>query len=105
MPTLHLLFSHELTAGQQADARQNWGVTQFVRLPSDCSTCGAMCRLIWIAWKITCSPFLSGLSNITQTALAEAYLAALTKQTDPRYRRDQLSHIQKTLVGQPLPVR
>ncbi|NJO00297.1 MAG: hypothetical protein HC880_00270 [Bacteroidia bacterium] len=41
----------------------------------------------------------------TQTALAEAYLAALTKQTDPRYRRDQLSHIQKTLVGQPLPVR
>ena len=35
MKTLYLLFSHKLTAEQQADARQSLGVEDFVALPDD----------------------------------------------------------------------
>jgi hypothetical protein len=32
---LFLLFSHSLTPEQELDARENWGVTEFVVLPDD----------------------------------------------------------------------
>lgn len=35
MPTLHLLFSHNLTEEQISDAKQNLGITEFVSLPED----------------------------------------------------------------------
>lgn len=35
MKTLFLLFSHSLTEEQKQDARQNLGITNFVKLPED----------------------------------------------------------------------
>ncbi|MCS6795323.1 MAG: CRISPR-associated protein Csx20 [Raineya sp.] len=35
MPNLFLLFSHRLTALQEQEARENWGVEEIIYLPAD----------------------------------------------------------------------